>query len=130
MPWTGVEGDQSLCLAWARESKVLCPVCSCMVVVGRLAMVQAWNARGYAAISIAVEGQTDLRDAGASPDCPWQQHEWTGPGARVSTRMDLPFTEQWMYHAVADAILANSLLRSLPAVDAERVGVMAFPGEG
>lgn len=35
-----------------------------------------------------------------------------------------------MYHAVADTILANSLLRSLPEVDADRVGVAGISWGG
>ena len=35
-----------------------------------------------------------------------------------------------MYHAVADTVLANSLLRSLPEVDAEKVGVMGISWGG
>lgn len=35
-----------------------------------------------------------------------------------------------MYHAVADCILANSLLRSLPEVDADKVGLSGFSWGG
>jgi dienelactone hydrolase len=35
-----------------------------------------------------------------------------------------------MYHAVADTILANSLLRSLPEVDADKVGLMGISWGG
>ena len=35
--------------------------------------VQKWNARGYAAISIAVEGQTDKRSEDGES---WEKHEW------------------------------------------------------
>ncbi|WP_315854359.1 prolyl oligopeptidase family serine peptidase [Rubripirellula lacrimiformis] len=43
---------------------------------------------------------------------------------------DQPIADQWMYHAVADTVLANSLLRSLPEVDADRVGVMGISWGG
>jgi len=43
---------------------------------------------------------------------------------------DKPLKDQWMYHAVADTILANSLLRSLPEVDANKVGVMGISWGG
>lgn len=91
--------------------------------------VSLWNQRGYAAISIAVEGQTDVRDP-ANPKA-WQRHEWAGP-ARVGIYGDSkePLKDQWMYHAVADTILANSLLRDHPQVDADKVGVMGISWGG
>lgn len=92
--------------------------------------VQRWNDRGYAAISIAVEGQTDARPAG-KPNLPWERHAWAGPGrSGIYGDSEQPLTEQWMYHAVADTILANSLLRSLPEVDSDRVGIMGVSWGG
>ena len=90
--------------------------------------VARWNARGYAAISIAVEGQTDKRSEDGES---WEKHEWAGP-SRVGIYGDAKeeFKDQWMYHAVADTVLANSLLRSLPGVDADKVGIMGISWGG
>ncbi|MCA9177095.1 MAG: acetylxylan esterase [Planctomycetales bacterium] len=89
--------------------------------------VEKWNAHGFAAISIAVEGQTDVPD----PAQRWQRHPHGGPArAGIYADSDKPLAEQWMYHAVADTVLANSLLRSLPAVDAEHVGLMGISWGG
>lgn len=96
--------------------------------------VEKWNAHGFAAISIAVEGQTDKRD----PDFEdqhnprgWRRHEWKGPRrAGIYGDTAEPLKDQWMYHAVADTILANSLLRSFPEVDADKVGVMGISWGG
>ena len=90
--------------------------------------VARWNARGYAAISIAVEGQTDKRSEDGES---WEKHEWAGP-SRVGIYGDAKeeFKDQWMYHAVADTVLANSLLRSLPGVDADKVGLMGISWGG
>ncbi len=90
--------------------------------------VEKWNAKGFAAISIAVEGQTDRR---AATGRSWQRHEWAGP-ARQGIYADSaePLADQWMYHAVADTVLANSLLRSLPQVDADQVGLMGISWGG
>ena len=90
--------------------------------------VQKWNARGYAAISIAVEGQTDKRSEDGES---WEKHEWAGP-SRVGIYGDAKeeFKDQWMYHAVADTILAHSLIRSLPGVDADKVGIMGISWGG
>lgn len=96
--------------------------------------VKEWNDRGYAAISVAVEGQTDLKDDQATEGViptKWKQHPWSGPW-RVGVYGDSakPLSDQWMYHAVADTILAHSLLRSLPEVDAEKIGVMGVSWGG
>lgn len=96
--------------------------------------VRKWNEHGFAAISIAVEGQTDRRDEKSKgKDNPqgWQRHERSGP-ARTGIYGDSaePLADQWMYHAVADTVLAHSLLRSLPEVDAERVGLCGISWGG
>jgi len=89
--------------------------------------VEKWNARGFAAISIAVEGQTDVRESKRV----WKQHDWPGPKrAGIYGDSGEPLKDQWMYHAVADTILANSLLRSLPGVDADKVGLMGISWGG
>lgn len=89
--------------------------------------VKLWNEQGFAAISIAAEGQTDVRETAKG----WQRHEWAGP-ARAGIYGDSrePLKDQWMFHAVADTILANSLLRSLPEVDADKIGVMGVSWGG
>jgi hypothetical protein len=45
------------------------------------------------------------------------------PGWGGFDQTDLPPTDQWTYHAVADVVLAHSLVRSLPQVDAARTGL-------
>jgi dienelactone hydrolase len=88
--------------------------------------VKKWNEHGFAAISIAVEGQTDTRQGKQ-----WLRHPWSGP-ARNNIYNDSaePLADQWMYHAVADTVLANSLLRSFPEVDAKQVGLMGISWGG
>ena len=91
--------------------------------------VQKWNEHGFAAISIAVEGQTDERDP-SNPKA-WKQHAWPGPKRNgIYGDSAEPLSEQWMYHAVADTVLANSLMRSLPEVDANKVGLMGVSWGG
>lgn len=96
--------------------------------------VKKWNEQGFAAISIAVEGQTDQRKPKSTDkDNPkgWVQHEWPGPRrSGIYGDSDVPLKDQWMYHAVADTVLANSLLRSMPEVDAEKVGLMGISWGG
>ena len=61
----------------------------------------------------------------------WLKHAMAGP-ARGALYNDSPdsLTNQWMYHAVADCVLANSLLRSLPEVDADKVGLSGYSWGG
>lgn len=89
--------------------------------------VGKWNAHGFAAISIAVEGQTDLRDASNL----WTRHSYAGPSRQgIYGDSSEKLQDQWIYHAVANSILANSLLRQVDAVDAERVGIMGISWGG
>ncbi|MFT6792994.1 MAG: dienelactone hydrolase [Rubritalea sp.] len=97
--------------------------------------VEKWNTKGYAAISIAVEGQTDVKAKKGQPAIAtkWSKHQWSGPerkGIYNDSKPTVEITDQWMYHAVADTILANSLLRSLPEVDADKVGLMGISWGG
>ncbi len=94
--------------------------------------VTKWTERGYAAISIAVEGQTDeAEEVPAGARRSWKRHAWAGPQRDgIYADSSEPLREQWMYHAVADTVLANSLLRSLPQVDADNVGVMGISWGG
>jgi dienelactone hydrolase len=95
--------------------------------------VKKWNERGFAAISIAVEGQTDERapKGDGATETGWKRHEWAGPQRSGIYGDSSEFlADQWMYHAVADTVLANSLLRSLPEVDPDKVGLMGVSWGG
>ena len=82
-----------------------------------------WASRGYAAIAMDLSGcgpgKKRLPDGG-----PGQGHEF-----KFGT-IDLPVTEQWTYHAVANVLLAHSLIRSFPEVDAERTAVTGISWGG
>jgi len=61
----------------------------------------------------------------------WERHPFGGPpGWGGWAQIDWPREDQWTYHAVADVILAHSLLRSLPQVDAERIGITGISWGG
>jgi lysophospholipase L1-like esterase/dienelactone hydrolase len=83
--------------------------------------VKTWNEHGYAAISMDQEGH--LPDGKA--------HENAGP-ARISWFGDikLPDQEQWFYQAVADVIRANSLLRSFPEINPDKIGLTGISWGG
>ncbi|MHB8897873.1 MAG: alpha/beta hydrolase family protein [Thermoguttaceae bacterium] len=94
--------------------------------------VTKWNEHGYAAISIAVEGQTDEPGPVSSNGRrEWKRHAWPGPARNgIYGDSGQPLADQWMYHAVADTVLANSLLRELPEVDPGKVGLMGISWGG
>ena len=83
--------------------------------------VKTWNQHGYAAISMDLEGHL--------PDQRW--HENAGP-ARVMAFMDIGLgdREQWFYHAVADVVRANSLLRSFPEINPNKIGLTGISWGG
>lgn len=93
--------------------------------------VRWWTSRGYAAIAMDLNGCVPVGQNGQ-----WQRHEWAGPlgisngGQGGISEMDRPLGDQWPYHAVAAVIRANSLLRSLPQVDAERIGITGISWGG
>jgi dienelactone hydrolase len=91
------------------------------------AWVEKWTERGFAAIAFAHEGQVERREAKRK----WAKHDWPGPRRNGHYQdVEKPLQDQWMYHALADTVLANSLLRSLPEVDADNVGVMGVSWGG
>lgn len=84
------------------------------------AWVRLWTSRGYAAIAMDTCGSIPVREDAKK----WKRHDDGGPaGWGGWNQIDELREDQWTYHAVADAILAHSLLRAQPEVDAERIGV-------
>ena len=89
--------------------------------------VNLWTSRGYAAIAMDTCGQVPIGTYGQ-----WQRHEPGGPLGWDATfeQAAQPIVDQWPYHAVGDVILAHSLLRSLPEVDADRIGMTGISWGG
>jgi dienelactone hydrolase len=88
--------------------------------------VRLWTGRGYAAIAMDTCGCVPRGTYGN-----WERHPDGGPaGWGGFNQIDRPRTDQWAYHAVADAVLANSLLRSLPEVDPDRIGLTGISWGG
>ncbi|WP_165245628.1 alpha/beta hydrolase family protein [Paludisphaera soli] len=87
--------------------------------------VRLWTSRGYAAIAMDTCGTVPRGSYGK-----WERHEKGGPpGNRFADALAAP-EDQWTYHAVADVILAHSLLRSLPEVDPDRIGLTGISWGG
>ena len=88
--------------------------------------VRLWTERGYVAIAMDTCGNVPVGNYNK-----WVHDEEGGPaGWGGWDQIDWPQKDQWTYHAVADAILAHSLIRSLPEVDAERTGISGISWGG
>lgn len=90
--------------------------------------VQRWNERGFAAIAMDLEGR--LPDRTVPFD---QRPRFDGSGPErvgVWGDADLPPEDQWFYHAVAQVVLANNVLRGDPEIDASSIGVMGVSWGG
>ncbi len=91
--------------------------------------VRLWNSRGYAAIAIDTCGALPIPEPKAGESRP--RHSHSGPnGWGVFNHAHYEPTEQWPYHAVADVVLAHSLLRSQPGVDPNRIGITGISWGG
>ena len=89
--------------------------------------VKFWVDRGYAAIAMDTCGALPV-PLNAKPR---PRHEHGGPpGWGGFDQLQEPMTDQWAYHAVSAAILAHSLLRNQPGVDAGRIGVTGISWGG
>ena len=85
--------------------------------------VELWAKRGYAAIAMDLAGCGPERKR--LPD--------GGPGQSDKEKfgaIDQPLEDQWTYHAVANVILAHSLIRSFSEVDPSRTAVTGISWGG
>ena len=84
--------------------------------------VELWARRGYAAIAMDLAGQD--ADRRRLPD--------GGPLQTDTVKFDVErdSRDAWTYHAVADIILAHSLVRSFDDVDAERTALTGISWGG
>jgi dienelactone hydrolase len=88
--------------------------------------VRRWTDRGYAAIAMDTCGALPRKEGKD-----WARNPHGGPpGWGGFNQIDAPQGDQWTYQAVSAAILAHSLLRSLPEVDAERIGLTGISWGG
>ena len=84
--------------------------------------VEMWVGRGYAAIAMDLSGRD--ADGNRLPNGgPEQDH-----AAKFSSSLE--WKDLWTYHAVAAVIRANNILRGLPAVDPDRIGITGISWGG
>ncbi|RTE55463.1 dipeptidyl aminopeptidase [Arenibacter aquaticus] len=95
--------------------------------------VKKWTDKGYIAMAVALEGQVPgERVEHNTGEKLWPGHEYSGP-RRIGFFEDVvtkKLEDQWFYHAVADVILASSLLKSFPEVDAQSIGISGISWGG
>ncbi|HNQ35257.1 MAG TPA: acetylxylan esterase [bacterium] len=88
--------------------------------------VRLWAGRGYAAIAMDTCGCVS---GGGYQNHP--RHPRGGPpGWGGFDQVDQPIEDQWTCHAVADVILAHSLIRSFPEVDPNKTGLTGISWGG
>jgi dienelactone hydrolase len=88
--------------------------------------VKLWVSRGYAAIAMDLCGCLPRKGKGG-----WERLPDGGPpGWGGFDQVDQPERDQWTYHAVADVLLAHSLLRSFPEIDPEKIGITGISWGG
>ena len=88
--------------------------------------VKIWNDQGYAAIAMDLEGHLP----GTPGIYPLPTHDFSGPPNTNYADINMNIKNQWMYHAVADAYLAYSLLASDEKVDKSRIGITGISWGG
>ena len=92
---------------------------------------ELWATRGYVAISMDLSGcRPDVLDEKKKPTRMEDGGPDQGHPAKFETIATEDVTDDWPYHAVANGILAHSLLRSLPEVNAERTAVTGISWGG
>lgn len=129
VPWQGKPTRVFACYGLPENASPEHPVPGIVLIHGGGASaladwVELWNRRGYAAISMDTCGGVPCW----APNpyfAKWPRHEYSGPKGWGQSMYDVdpPPEDQWPFHAAAAVILAHSLLRSLPGVDPERIGV-------
>jgi dienelactone hydrolase len=94
--------------------------------------VKMWNDRGYAAIAIDTEGRIPNTNANLNSGAGISFESTMNHGPVNTSYGDYakPANQQYLYHAIAGAIVANSFLASLEQVDAGEIGLTGISWGG
>ena len=107
-----------------------------------LPWVKLWNDRGYAAIAMSTRGMfpSGVNAGSKLPDDPGYQHGMYGsflkegyvdsPNEDGLRNTHLPTKDRWFTHGLVKIIHAHNLLRSLPQVDKEKIGIAGISWGG
>ncbi len=86
--------------------------------------VRYWNEQGFAAISMDTCGALPLQEGEPTIPGDYPRHEWSGPkgwGAMLQGDWDPEY--QWFTHAESAIMFGHNLLRSMPEIDPDRIGI-------
>lgn len=94
---------------------------------------ELWARKGYAAIAMDLAGHRPLEGQNAHDPKNRTRLDNGGPDQSDEEKfgsIDLPPQQQWPYHAVANVLLAHSLIRSFPEIDSQRTAVTGISWGG
>lgn len=88
--------------------------------------------QGYAAIAMDTEGYMNVKGGSnySEADSSYAKDTLGHLGKDSFNNAEGSLTEQWLYHAVMDTALANSVLRSMSNVDESKVGITGISWGG
>lgn len=94
--------------------------------------VKMWNDKGYAAIAIDTEGKIPNSSASLSSNSndSFESIKHHGPSNTNYGDYAKPANEQFLYHAIAGTIVANSFLSSFEQVDSSKIGLTGISWGG
>lgn len=94
--------------------------------------VKMWNDKGYAAIAIDTEGKIPNENTSLSSDSnvSFESIKHHGPCNTSYSDYEKPANEQFLYHAIAGTIVANSFLSSFEQVDSSKIGLTGISWGG
>ena len=109
-----------------------------------LRWIKEWNDRGYAAIAMSTTGYFPTEVNAGADETEEDAKLWSyglsgvfaengyvdAPNNDAMQNSEKPIEEQWMYHAICDVILSNSILRCDSHVDENRIGIMGISWGG
>ncbi len=94
--------------------------------------VKMWNDKGYAAIAIDTEGKIPNADVSllSTENVSFESTKSHGPDNTGYRDHANPANEQFLYHAIAGTIVANSFLSSFEEVDSRKIGLTGISWGG
>lgn len=94
--------------------------------------VKMWNDKGYAAIAIDTEGRIPNANVSlrSEPNASFESIKHHGPHNTSYDDGAKPANQQYLYHAIAGTIVANSFLSSFEQVDGSKIGLTGISWGG